>query len=122
MITGLTYAQSSARIDEAIQGFLAHDPLCSNNPDSIISGVCAGTIGVFDIEGSLFFTELHDHNLHVIGMYGDLDNDDNQSAHLDHLALMLDATSITIKGRKGWEKVAAKFGYKHLYSIMEKRL
>ena len=122
MITGLTYENSQPRIERAIEGFLAHDPLNINSIDNIVSGIRSGAIGVFDIEGSLFFTELFDHNLHVIGMYGGLKDDGNAAEHLDHLALMLDATSITIKGRKGWERVAARHGYKHLYTIMEKRL
>lgn len=122
MITGLTYEDSQARIDTAITGFLAHDPLDINSLDNIVDGLRAGRIGVFDINGSLFFTELFDHNMHVIGMYGGLRDDGQAAEHLDHLALMLGATSITIKGRKGWEKVAAKRGYKHLYSIMEKQL
>ena len=122
MIQGITYEQAPTRIIEAVEGFLAYDPLDTNSLDSILGGIRSGQIGVFDVEGSLYFTELYKDNLHVIGMFGGLAEESEQAEALTHLAHMLNANSITIKGRPGWLKVAAKYGYEHLYTIMRKKL
>lgn len=61
--------------------------------------------------------------LHIVTSAGqDWEDHKGEHSHLEEFAKMVSAESITVWGRKGWERKLPSIGYEHIYSVFEKKL
>lgn len=76
---------------------------------------------------NMTITEIIDYQnkrvLHIVFSAGDgWEGYKEEHTHLEDFAKSLGCVSITVWGRKGWEKVLPNFGYTHIYSVFERKL
>ena len=61
--------------------------------------------------------------LHIITSTGvDWEHHKQEHKHLEDFASMLGCQSISVWGRRGWERKLGDLGYEHTYSVFEKKL
>ncbi len=108
------------RIIPAIEDFIRFDPLGSSGGlERVLMQLMDGRAGCYDIGGTLFFIKGQGEICECFGLSGTFEDAQAKVDCYKALALSLGFKRATIHGRKGWERQAKQWGFKHLYSIME---